>query len=204
MNKICKMAIKVGLTGGIGSGKTTIAKLFETLDIPVYYADIKAKKLMRSNKSIKFKIKKLLGNDAYYTNGYPNRKYIAQKVFTNKLLLQELNNIIHPAVKNDLDLWFEQNKDQQYVIYESALILDQHNENQFDLIISVISPLELRISRLLKRDHSNRTSIMHRINNQINDQERVEKSDFVIYNDMIKMLIPQVYKIHHKLSRPIK
>ncbi len=190
---------KVGLTGGIGSGKTTVAKIFETLGIPVYNADTRAKQIMRSNKNLKIEIKQLLGKDSYHTNGYPNRAYIAKKVFQDKSLLESLNKIVHPAVKTNLNDWFKDQDIYPYAIYESAIILDHNSENEFDIIISVIAPKSTRMSRVLKRDKSTEEAILKRMNNQISDKERIKKSDYIINNGDDDMIIPQVYDLHHRL-----
>ncbi len=192
--------IKVGITGGIGSGKTTVCKIFESLDVPVYYADEKAKQLMTSNKKVKQDIIAVFGKEAFYTNGRLNRKYIAEKVFANKQLLTKLNNIVHPAVKLDGDQWFSLQKG-KFALKEAALLIEAGSYKSMDKIIVVTCPLETRIARVMTRDKVTREAVLGRIKNQWSEEEKVKYADFVIINDGKKALIPQVIKVYKKLIK---
>lgn len=190
--------IKVGITGGIGSGKTTVCKLFEKMDIPVYYADIEAKRLMNSDKDLKQKIKNLLGNDAYFRNGRLNRKYVASVVFNDKQKLESLNNIVHPAVGLDAKKWFEK-QTTKYAIKEAALLVENASYKQLDFLIVVTAPVEMRIKRVVKRDKSNYNQVKLRIENQLPEIQKKKVADFIIDNSGDVSLISQVWKIHRKL-----
>lgn len=190
--------IKVGITGGIGSGKTTVCKLFEKMDIPVYYADIEAKRLMNSNKILKQKIKNLLGEDAYFKNGRLNRKHVASIVFNNKQKLESLNAIVHPAVGLDAENWFEK-QTTKYAIKEAALLVENASYKQLDFLIVVTAPVEMRIKRVVKRDKSNYNQVKLRIENQLPEIQKKKVADFIIDNSGDVSLISQVWKIHRKL-----
>jgi len=190
--------IKVGLTGGIGSGKSFVAKLFEALNIPVYSADKEAKRLMWRDGKLKHDIKNLLGVEAYHSNGRLNRQFIASKVFENKTLLTKLNALVHPAVREDLNYWFSQQVS-PYAIQEAALIFETGKSEFFDKIITVVADKELRISRTMKRDKCTRQSVLSRMKNQMPQDQKAERSDYIIDNNGSKSLIQQVYAIHRQL-----
>lgn len=190
--------IKVGITGGIGSGKTTVCKLFENIDIPVYYADIEAKKLMTFDKQLKSSVKDLLGNDAYYRNGRLNRKYVSSIIFNDKEKLAKLNSIVHPAVAVDANNWFAK-QNSKYAIKEAALLVENESYKQLDYLIVVTAPVEMRIKRVVKRDKSEFNLIKQRIANQLPEIQKKKVADFVIDNSGDVSLISQVWKIHRKL-----
>lgn len=190
--------IKVGITGGIGSGKTTVCKIFETLNIPVYYADTRAKKLMTSDRKLKVSLIKLLGKEAYYKNGRLNRTYVAGKVFKDKKILSALNGLVHPAVLEDTIDWFNQ-QNAPYGLKEAALLFESKGYLLMDKVITVVADEEERINRVMQRDDSKRTDVIARINNQWKDKDRINKSDFVINNNRRELLIPQIMKIHQEL-----
>jgi dephospho-CoA kinase len=191
--------IKVGITGGIGSGKSTVCQIFESLNVPIYYADERAKKLMTSNKNVKKEILASFGKEAYFNNGRLNRKYIAAKVFNNKPLLKKLNAIVHPAVKQDGIDWFNLQKG-KFAIKEAALLIEAGSHKDLDKIIVVTCPLETRIDRVVYRDKISRQTVMHRIKNQLSEEEKIRFADFIIVNDGKKALIPQVVKVYKKLT----
>jgi dephospho-CoA kinase len=193
--------IKVGITGGIGSGKTYVCKLFDCMGIPVYDADQRAKKLMTSNKILKNAIISLLGREAYFLNGRLNRKYIAESVFKNAKLLQSLNALVHPAVAKDGEEWFNQAEKQghKYAVKEAALLIESQSYKLLDKLIVVTAPLELRISRVMKRDKSTRENVLTRISKQMSDDEKIKFADFTIVNDGEKSVIEQVKAIHDSL-----
>lgn len=191
--------LKVGITGGIGSGKTTVCKIFEVLGIPVYYADERAKELMHTDK-LKTAIKELFGEEAYLEEKL-NRTYIASRVFNDKPLLEKLNGIVHPAVAEDVMQWMMQHTDKPYVLEEAALLFESGSYRFFDKIITVYAPLKKRLERVRKRDNISDEQILARMKNQLSDEEKVKKSDFVVYNDERQMLISQVLEIHRALVK---
>lgn len=197
----------VGITGGIGSGKTTVSKLFETLGIPVYYADAQAKRMMTSNPKVKREVKALLGPLAYHQNGKPNRTYIAHKVFNDAEILNRLNQIVHPAVRMDAERWvetFKTNPETPYVLQEAALLVETGSYKGMNALIVVSCPEEIRIDRVMRRDKLNYESVLLKIKNQMKEEEKVKVADFVIINDGKSLLIPQVWAIHRKLTQKLK
>ena len=192
------MALKVGITGGIGSGKSTVCKIFETLGIPVYYADDRAKLLMTSSKSLVNSIKELLGENAYSSNGELNRPFIAEKVFKHKELLNKLNALVHPAVWKDGEEW-HQKQQSPYTIKEAALLFESSGNQFLDKIITVIAPEEIRIQRVMARDSVSQEQVQSRMNKQWAESKKAAMSDYVITNDGKTMLIPQVLHIHQSL-----
>lgn len=191
--------LKVGITGGIGSGKTTVCRIFSTLGIPVYYADERAKLLMTSDADVVTAVKRLFGEEAYDENGQLNRKLISDKVFNNNNLLQQLNGIVHPAVFQDTQKWFQKFQDKPYTLYEAAIMFESGSYKFMDKVITVFAPLEDRIERTLNRDKISRKEVLERINKQLPEEEKIKQADFVIYNDHSQPLIDQVLTIHHHL-----
>ena len=189
--------LKVGLTGGIGSGKSTVASIFEVLGIPVYYADTAAKKLMNEDPDLKEKIIHNFGKNAY-TDGCLNRQYIASMVFDNKKKLELLNSLVHPATIHDSEKWMEM-QSSLYAIKEAALIFESGSEKDLDYIIGVQAPLPLRIERSMKRDHISKEQVLLRIGKQMDDEEKIKRCDFVIINDEQQLVTPQVIDLHKKL-----
>lgn len=191
------MVLKVGLTGGIGSGKSTVAQLFEVLGIPVYYADTEAKKLMNENTELKKAIIKNFGKEAY-TSETLNRKYISSIVFSDPLKLELLNSIVHPATKKDGENWMHRQKT-VYAIHEAALIFEANVSDRLDYVIGVSAPQELRIKRAMERDQVTREEIIKRMTKQLDEEIKMSKCDFVVINDEQQLLIPQVLELHDKL-----
>lgn len=187
----------IGLTGGIGSGKTTVAKMFEALGVPVYYADAEARKLMQSSAGLRGEIIKLLGENAYNIEGL-NRSYIAQIVFRDRTKLNELNALVHPLVENHFKNWLKL-QDSPYVVQENALIFENIKQSSFDVIITVTAPLEKRLKRVIKRDGSTEQQVIERIENQLNDEFKVEQATFVIHNITLDKCKDQVNLIHKQL-----
>lgn len=187
----------VGLTGGIGSGKTTIAKLFYKLGVPIYVSDIEAKKLMVTDANLISEIKKLLGDESY--NGTElNRTYISKKVFEDKSLLNQLNALVHPAVAKDFVNWKDAQKT-PYVVKESAILFESGSYKDCDLIITVTAPLEERIRRVMLRDNVTKKQVLHRVMNQLNDEEKIDRSNFIINNLTQEGAEEQVVKIHSQI-----
>ncbi|WP_298503273.1 dephospho-CoA kinase [uncultured Maribacter sp.] len=189
--------IIVGLTGGIGSGKTTVGKLFQTLGVPVYNSDQQAKELMQNSKHLIKKIKSLLGEESYVDKRL-NRSFIAQKVFRDKELLHKLNAIVHPAVREDFLLWVS-NQKHAYVIQETALLFENKAEKLYDKIILVTAPEEIRVERVLVRDKNTREAILARIHNQLSDSVKIPKADFIIENIKLEETKEKVESLNRSL-----
>lgn len=190
--------LKIGLTGGIGSGKSTVAKIFETLGIPVYYADAEAKRLMNSSETLKKVIRQNFG-EATYENDQLNRKYLGGIVFNNPEKLELLNALIHPVTINDAEQWMQQ-QSAPYSIKEAALLFESGAAENLDLIVGVYAPQALRIKRVMKRDGLTADEIMKRINRQVNEEMKMKLCDFVITNNEQELLVPQVLKLHQHFS----
>ncbi|HEX9826724.1 MAG TPA: dephospho-CoA kinase [Flavobacteriaceae bacterium] len=187
----------VGLTGGIGSGKTTVSNMFKDLGVPVYIADLEAKKLMNSSAVIKRKLIDLFGSMAYQNNEL-NRTYISSKIFNDKVYLKKLNAIVHPKVAKHFEQWL-QKQTSKYVIKEAAIIFEHNMQSQYDVIITVIANEEERINRILKRDNTSKDKIVSIMKHQLNDEEKVKMSDFVIVNDKLEHTKEQVLKTHNSI-----
>jgi dephospho-CoA kinase len=191
------MVLRVGLTGGIGSGKSTVAQIFEVLGIPVYYADISAKKLMNENADLRSSITNIFGEQAY-TNNILDRKYISSIVFSDPAKLQQLNALVHPATKKDGEAWMQE-QTSPYAIHEAALIFEAKVSDRLDLVIGVSSPIELRIKRAMERDKVSREEVLKRMEQQLDEEVKMSKCNFVLINDELQLLIPQVLELHKKL-----
>lgn len=183
----------IGLTGGIGSGKTTIANEFQALGVPVYIADDEARKLMQSTEVIKA-IKTIFG-DTVFDDDKLNREKLAQIVFNDPEKLAQLNTIVHPAVKKHFSEWILNHKDAPFIIYEAAILFESGSYKKCDLIITVTAPIEIRIQRVMERDKTTREQVLKRINMQWNDEKRILKSDFVIKNTNIEETKSEIVKI---------
>lgn len=190
--------LKVGITGGIGSGKTTVCRFFQALGVPVYHADDRAKFLMNHDEGLIARIRELLGPEAY-REGKLDRVYVADKVFRDPALLQQLNAIVHPAVFLDSIAFFEANKDQPYVLYEAAILFESGNHKAMDKVILVYAPEELRIQRTMDRDGSTRDAVLARMRQQLPEEEKRRLADLVIVNDGSQTLAEQVLTIHRQL-----
>jgi dephospho-CoA kinase len=191
------MVLRLGLTGGIGSGKSTVAQIFEVLGIPVYYADIAAKKIMNEDEGLRSTIKNIFGEQAY-ANNVLDRKYISSIVFSDPAKLQQLNSLVHPATKKDGEAWMQQ-QTSPYAIHEAALIFEAKVSDRLDLVIGVSSPIELRIKRAMDRDKVSREEVLKRMEQQLDEELKMSKCDFVLINDEQQLLIPQVLTLHEKL-----
>ncbi|WP_232459757.1 MULTISPECIES: dephospho-CoA kinase [unclassified Winogradskyella] len=196
-----KKQIIVGITGGIGSGKTTISKYFEALGIPVYHADFEAKALMNRSKVIRRKLIALFGDNTY-KNGALNRDYLRSKIFNNKDLLTQMNAIVHPKVGAHFKRWIKK-QDAPYVLKEVAIIFENNLQSQYDYIITVVADKEERIKRVIQRDNTSRDSVESIILNQLPDEEKINKSDFIIENDDLEIAKSQVQKTHKALINNI-
>ncbi|MEN3322434.1 dephospho-CoA kinase [Mariniflexile soesokkakense] len=194
--------ITVGLTGGIGSGKTTVAKQFATLGIPVYIADEEAKKLMNRSKVIKRKLIQLFGKETYVGNQL-NKPFIANIIFNDTSYLQKMNAIVHPRVAAHFKKW-QSKQDAPYLIKEVAILFENGGYKQCDYVITVTAPKELRIERLLKRDETTEEKVEAIMKNQWSDDEKIKLSDYVITNTELENTINQVEEIHFKILKSIK
>lgn len=189
----------IGLTGGIGSGKSTVAHMFRDLGIPVYDSDNEAKRLMVSSPELKKAIMHLLGEEAYL-DGKLNRGYIAEKVFGDPGTLQRLNSLVHPAVRLDFDRWVSA-QTAPYVIQETALIFESGTENLYDRVILTTAPVQLRVDRVTKRDGSAKKEVMQRIKNQMGDGLKSKKANYSIDNIDLDTTRTQIQKLHNNLLK---
>jgi len=192
--------LKVGITGNIGSGKTTVSRIFEILGVPVFYADDAAKKVMVEDPILIDTLKKEFGRESYFDDGSLNRKYIAGIVFNNETELAKLNAIVHPAVFRAFDNWLAGIKNAPYVMKEAALLFESSSYKMCDKTIMVTAPLELRINRVMQRDNLTRAEVESRNARQFSEEEKIQLADFVIRNDDTELVIPQVLELHKQFS----
>jgi len=193
------MSKKIGITGGIGSGKTTVCKIFETLGIPVYYADDRARKLMVENVRLIQSIKELFGSNAYTAEGTLNRPHIAKIAFSSPYRLRQLNALVHPAVAKDAEKWHSEQTNVPYTLKEAALLFESGSFRSLDQLICVYAPQKERIKRVMLRDNSLEQQVFARLKQQMSDFEKIQLSDFVITNNHQASLIQQVLNIHQQL-----
>ena len=192
-------SLKLGVTGGIGSGKTTICKVFAVLGIPVFSADVEAKRIQENDRNLQIKINSLAGKDLF-PEGKLNRAEMAGLIFNNKDLLEEVNSVVHPAVFSSFMEWIKK-QDSPYSIMEAAILFESGGFRLMDRIVTVITPLEERIERLIRGGKLSREQIIERIKNQIDDELRVKQSDFVISNSENDMIVPAVIGIHEEMLK---
>lgn len=190
--------LKVGITGGIGSGKSTVCKIFEILGIPVYYADERAKFIMEHDARLIAALKKSFGESIFFPGGQLDRGKLASIVFRDSEKIAILNGLVHPSVAEDSNNWIKA-QTSAYILKEAALLFESGSYKQLDLIISVTAPLELRISRVMARDGSSHKEVLNRINNQWPQEKKDELANFVIVNDGQHALVPQVLKVHKQI-----
>jgi len=190
--------LKVGITGGIGSGKSTVCKVFEVLGIPIYYADDRAKYLMQHDNVLIAKLKEAFGQEIY-SGDKLNRALFAGKVFNNKYALEKLNQLVHPVVFKDAENWHKQHSQYPYTLKEAALLIETGSYKQLDKLIVVDAPETERIKRVMQRDGSTKEEVLARMKNQLSDTERMTVADYVIHNYAPHNLIEQVMPIHREL-----
>jgi dephospho-CoA kinase len=195
-----KHSLKIGLTGGIGAGKSIVAKVFETIGIPVFDADRVGKTILSDDLVAREQIIQLLGSEAY-DKGIPNRKFIAEMIFNNDPLRTSLNNIIHPKVANEYETWVRNNSESAYTIKESAISFETGIYKKLDANILVVAPEQLRIERVMKRDNTDLEAVKKRMDAQWSDEVKITLTDFVVTNDEKSGVLPQVLEIHKKLLR---
>jgi dephospho-CoA kinase len=194
--------LKVGLTGGIGSGKSVVAKMFSLLDVPVFDADKEAKLLMQHDENVKQQIMSNFGKEAYNGDGSLNRKHIANIVFNNTLALEKLNAIVHPATILHAEKWFKQWQ-KPYVVKEAALMFEAGSATGLDMVIGVSAPKHIRIKRVMERDHVKREDVIARMDKQIDDVIKMQLCDVVILNDEQHSVIEQVLAVHQLLLEKV-
>lgn len=188
--------LRIGITGGIGSGKSTVAKVFSTLGIPVYYADDAAKRLMNSDPILKEQIQKHFGAETYQ-NGILNRVYLASIVFNDQFKLELLNTLVHPVTIRDAEEWMR-HQQSPYIVKEAALLFETSAKEGLDLIIGVSAPKHLRLYRTMQRDKVSKEEIEKRMHRQLDENIKMKLCDFIIYNDEQQLVIPQVLALHHR------
>lgn len=190
--------IAVGLTGGIGSGKSTVAKIFSVLQVPVYYADDAAKRLMTSDAQVRQAIQDAFGKEMYDNAGQLQRKKLAATVFQDAVSLQQLNDIVHPAVARDSKHWLQQHQSYPYVIKEAALLFEAGSYKALDVMVCVVAPKAIRVARVMQRDGLSEGEVHHRMDRQWPQEKKASMSDHIIENDGTKALIPQVWALHRQ------
>lgn len=193
------MTKRIGITGGIGSGKTTACRLFEVLGIPVYYADDRAKWLMQNDPKLIEQLKASFGEQVYNEHGQLDRAYLAGIVFNDRAQLDILNGIVHPAVREDGITWDAEHQDTPYTLREAALLYESGIYQLLDQIITVTAPEAIRIERVMQRDGVDEVAVRARMDKQWPEEKKVALADFVIHNDGKQSLIRQVYQIHQQL-----
>lgn len=192
--------IKLGVTGGIGSGKTLVCSVISAMGYPVYNADLEASFIVDSDPNVISSIKQIFGDDIYIKNQL-NRKRVSEIVFTNPELLEKLNSIVHPAVAERFISWVHSFSSRSLVVKEAAILFESGAYKGLDKIISVIAPIEIRIERTMKRDGVSRDSVLDRMNNQIPQEELIKKSNYIIENDGVKLILPQIVRIINDLVK---
>lgn len=193
-----RKALKIGITGGIGSGKSLVCKIFAQLAIPIYLSDLEAKRLINSHPKIIQELKENFGNDLYNSNNELNKAKLSEIIFEKKDALQKVNSIIHPRVREHFLQW-TQKQQAVYILKEAAILFESGAYKDLDYIITVYAPKEIRLARSMKRDEVNKETIEARMKNQMSEEEKIERADFVIYNDEKQLLIPQILKIHKQI-----
>jgi dephospho-CoA kinase len=188
--------LKVGITGNIGSGKTTVSKIFEVFGIPVFYADDHAKRVMVEDEILIHAIQGTFGDQSYFNDGTLNRKHIAGVVFNNEAELAKLNAIVHPATFRAFDDWLSQHLTAPYILKEAALLFESDSYKLCDKTIMVTAPLDMRVKRVMLRDKLSEEDILKRENQQFTEAKKTGLSDFVINNDNSELVIPQVLMLH--------
>jgi dephospho-CoA kinase len=190
--------LKIGITGNIGSGKTTVSKIFEVLGIPVFYADDEAKNVMVKDAILIDAIKKTFGSESYFDDGTLNRRHIAGIVFNNDAELEKLNAIVHPATFRAFDNWLLKHTSVPYILKEAALLFESDSYKFCDKMVMVTAPLDMRVKRVIMRDGFSEEEILKREDKQFTEEKKSALSDFVIKNDNVELVIPQVLKLHEK------
>jgi dephospho-CoA kinase len=197
--------IKIGITGNIGSGKTTVCQIFEQLDIPIYYADARAKSLMQSSSQLISEIQETFGKDMYLENGVLDREKLANRVFSDEEALRTLNKLVHPIVFEDIQKWMQQNEknNKKIAIEEAALTFEAGHSSYFDLMITVVAPERKLLERVVQRDKVKRKEVQQRLDRQWPQHKKALQSDIIILNDGAHSLIFQVQNIIDRWHLPV-
>lgn len=195
------MAIKIGITGGIGSGKSVVSRLLQTMGIPVYNTDTEAKRLIVCNEEIRTALRQLVGDETYLPDGSLNRPFLARYLFGNDEHATQVNRIIHPHVKDDCRTWMRLHDNCPIVGVESAILIEAWFTDLVDSLLMVYAPQELRIRRTIARDDTTEEAVRKRMARQMSDEEKRELADYVIHNDGIRPLIPQATDFVQRLLR---
>lgn len=198
LSKETNKPLKVGVTGGIGSGKSMVCNIFKTLRVPVFNADTEAKKLMNNDQNIKHALIALLGKNIYTDQGTLDKKGMADIIFNDKEILQKINQIIHPAVRKQFGVWY-QNQNTDYIVQEAAILFESGAYQLMDINILIKAPEELRIKRVMERDGVLENQVIARMANQWNDEKKEKLADFIVYNDERDFLTTQILEIHKKI-----
>lgn len=189
---------RIGITGNIGSGKSTITRIFAALGIPIYYADVQASQLMNTNEIIRNELTKLFGTSIYNHDRMLNKQMLGELIFSNDAYRRNVNAIVHPMVAQDFEEWFS-SQDAPYVLKEAALLFESSSNLLLDKVICVAAPFEMRLERVMLRDKRSREQIEAIESKQMSESEKIKKSDYIIYNNDSQAVIPQVLAIHQKI-----
>ncbi len=201
MKEVIKPALKLGVTGGIGSGKTTVCRIFNVLGIPVFDADKVAKHIMDTDKSMMLRLNSIAGKDLYLS-GNLDKTELAELIFKNESILAKVNALVHPAIYDNFNVWARE-QTTPYVVMEAAILFESGGAKQLDRILSVVAPVEDRIARVIKRNALSEVQVLDRIRNQMDDESRIRLSDYVVYNSENEMIIPSIMKIHTEILTSI-
>ena len=199
--KTAKSALKLGVTGGIGAGKTSVCRVFSVLGIPVFSADTEAREVMDIDTGIILRINTIVGKDLYI-NGSLDRAELAKLIFNNNRLLEKINSLVHPVVFSRFREW-EKKQSAPYVIMEAAILFESGASKVVDRIVTVVAPIEERVGRVIHRSNLTREQVMERMRNQMSDSERISQSDYTIHNSENDMIIPAVLDIHEDILKYI-
>ncbi len=190
---------RVAITGNIGSGKSTVSRIFNVMGVPVFYADIEARQLYY-REDLKQKLSLIFGDVIFDNSNEIDKKQLADIIFNDAAKLQIINNIVHPLVFEKYEQWLESHKNELYTLHESAILFENKLEQHYDFIITVTAPAELRIARIIQRDNIDREKVETRMIHQMSEAEKNKRADYIIVNDGSKLLIPQVLQIDKKLK----
>jgi len=196
------MSLRVAVTGGIGSGKSVVCKVFSALGVPVYHADERARLLMNTDSRLKDSLIQLFGRELYDEDGL-RRKWMAERIFGNDKLVEKVNSLVHPAVHHDFLKWADEYTNEPYVIEEAALTFESGGERFFDRVIVVTAPESLRVKRVVDRDGVDEEAVRSRMKHQMSQEEKEERAHFVIKNDNETMILPQILALHAELKNSI-
>lgn len=196
------MMFTVGITGGIGSGKTLVCSVLEKLGIPVYYADLEARRLMNTDPDLQESVRTLLGKNAY-VDGKLDRKLAGEKVFGNPGLLGKLNQLVHPVVGKDFQAWSKKRIAYSYLVEEAAILFESGADRRLDMSVLVYAPMQLRMKRVMERDGITRADVEQRMKNQMDEEEKKRLADWIVFNDEESLLLPQIVELHEAIIKKV-